>query len=340
MAAAYRSIATNSSTTASVAVSAPSGLTDGDILVASVHAYSGMGNISDITAPAGWTQVVEEAFSTSHHHALFWKRALSESGTYTFSESNASGMEASVTAFSGCIASGSPVDVYSDTQYTTSNTSIKAATMTTTADGDAILWFGWSYSGMTNITVTAPSGFTERADFANADTNAHYICTMVQASAGATGSMDGTLSDSVTDKHAMAVALKAAITTITGTGAAAAGAVSASGSGTVTISGTGALQVGAASISGAGSVVASPGVGAVTIGVRVAGEGTVIVVPVTGTGALQVGTVALAAVGSITSRSYGSLAGKAFILGMIGSARVLGLGGSAELFGIKGKAEM
>lgn len=192
---------------ASVVVTAPTGIVDGDILVG---AYYHAGSTSaGVTLPAGFTQWAVNGTSLDGFRFvhLCWKRAASESGDYTFARSGTAKTSAAcITVIKGCKASGDPANVApSNTLYQTSNTTIRAAAITPTVES-CLVWVGLVYSNPQ--TLTEPTGFTMQAD--PNDNTLDYklvLATKLGQAAGATGDIDGTVV-TTTIKHAMMVALE------------------------------------------------------------------------------------------------------------------------------------
>lgn len=192
-----------------IVATAPAGIEDGDILLAFVRLYLSPGPPS-VTPPAGWTSIASYTLTTPRRFEVFWKRASGESGDYTFSTSAATLGAVVISAFSGCLASGSPIDVYSNTDYVTNNSTMRAGSVTTTV-ADAMLWAAGSANSSTAF--TPPSGTTEIADSYTASNwtagvSAAYVA---QAAAGASGDKDFGVSATTTVKHAFLVALKPAV---------------------------------------------------------------------------------------------------------------------------------
>jgi hypothetical protein len=179
-------------------------ISDDDILLVGLYA----GNSVTYTPPAGWTAVADriESPSTKSWQA-FWKRASSESGAYTFGLSGSSYGAAQLSCWRGFVGSGSPVHAYSNTGYTTNDTTLRAATLTTT--NYSFLVFMGGYNANPPPTGTAPSGFSEAIDYK--EDWAYYGTYMAykdcSAWTGSTGNVDATLSASITGKHGMLIAL-------------------------------------------------------------------------------------------------------------------------------------
>lgn len=186
-----------------VTVTAPTGITDGDILVLVAHTYGG-----DPAGCTGFTPVASREVTGDDTLVLFWKRAASESGDYNVVYSGGNDCEAWIGCYSGRLASGNPVDVYSDTLYQTSNTTVRAAGMTIATANSDIIWGGFCYSDP--LTLTKPAAFTLRDSEVGSSV---LTCgDLLNQSAGATGNQDGTAGGAVdVYKHAFMVALKPAL---------------------------------------------------------------------------------------------------------------------------------
>lgn len=203
----YVGVGSTSSTTTSVGMTAPAGTQDNDIMVAFVTSFrasnSAPGNIS---TPSGWTQWANRTTATYYKSAIYWKRASSESGTYTWTSTNATQMNLVISGYRGCTQSGDPQDVLSNTAYTTSNTTIRAASITPTMTGGMYVWGGWYYAS-SGIGITAPSGMNSRASPSTTNTVLN-VADLLTSGTAASGNEDGTAVATITTKHAYMVALK------------------------------------------------------------------------------------------------------------------------------------
>ena len=207
---AHRATTSAYTNATSVTVTAPAGIADGDILIcALLHWVSGGG--ATLTWPSGFTEIYQRQATTSYRMGIAWKRASSESGNYTLTAAVSGDLIGIVSAYSGRIASGSPVDVSSDTPYTTNDAKVRGAGVTIATAGSDLLWCGFSYRSDQND-LTVPSGMTARADVHDG-----YECLaladLLDQSAAATGNKDGALGDVTATKHAFLVALKPAVAT-------------------------------------------------------------------------------------------------------------------------------
>jgi hypothetical protein len=197
MAVAYESISSTTwASRTNTTITAPSGITDGDLLL--LFHVIGTGTPPTQTPPAGftalpgtWPQTITESGYSMAARA-WYKIASGESGNYTVTHIAPAG------AFGAC--QGAMVRISgADTSspFTPSPTvnlqqglgGSEASTtftgLTTTVDGTLILLFGWDWADTSN-NLTPPTGttpsFTERMD-----TTVSYVATGVLATAGATG---------------------------------------------------------------------------------------------------------------------------------------------------------
>jgi hypothetical protein len=193
-------------------ITKPTDTADGDILLALVKTYRDAG-VTAITHPDTWAEIatIDATPDADERTAIAWKRASSEGASWAWATAAAADdFQGYVVAYRGFLASGSPIHASSNTKYNTSNTTIRAATLTTTVP-TWLIWMGKSYSG-TLPTLTSPGGYTERLDLQ--DLASRFLCDKdCSAWTGETGSVDGTLSQTTTDKHAFLVALQAAAIT-------------------------------------------------------------------------------------------------------------------------------
>lgn len=171
---------TNYTSETNTTLAAPTGLADGDILLAFLFVGSGSG--VDVTPPAGFTALtgspveVVDGGGFTGRSSVFWKRASAEAGSYTFTH-NAASSQGILFAISGALASDDPIDASSHNSGTGSAES--ALSITTTVDNDLVFWLAHDWEG--NGGLTPPTGFTEVLD------TLMYAAYKTQAAAGATG---------------------------------------------------------------------------------------------------------------------------------------------------------
>jgi len=182
----------NASASTSCLVDAPAGVVAGEIVIISLLLEPSTATIT--ATPANFTQDsrvgINSSGSFSVAEYVFWKRALgdgTDDDTDTYDFTLAGGLiwrQAVAMRFSGCIASGSPIDTASASNLSAANAGPPAASLTTSVNDTLLLWIACEGAG---ITAVAPSGFTSRlTSFSN---SGHHIATNPQAVFGGTGSI-------------------------------------------------------------------------------------------------------------------------------------------------------
>jgi len=161
-----------------VTVTKPSGVADGDILVAVLYREGGAW-----TLPSGWAWVDTGTPETKCNISaawvgLAWKRASSEGASYVFQLSASAWRVVTMGAWSGCATSGNPFDVFNST--TTAATTVTAASITTTVANTMLVVGAACFSGA-DLGV-ASSGMTQRAELGGCE-----LFEEAQASADAAG---------------------------------------------------------------------------------------------------------------------------------------------------------
>ena len=159
----YRShTVTTYGTNVNTVVTKPTGAVNNDILIAAI--WVGLtGTAPTVTAPAGWTQIGIVATSTAAGFGarfyVYWKRASGEGASYTFTHASAFSL-AVMAAYSGCVATGSPIEAFGQNTSTSSVTN--APSVTTQIANDLLLYV--SHNWDTAAALTPPTGMTERQD--------------------------------------------------------------------------------------------------------------------------------------------------------------------------------
>jgi hypothetical protein len=188
---AFRSVSSISyASRTNATVSAPSGLANDDIMLAVVvtaTSGTGLGTAVAVTPPAGW-----KAFTTPQETDdgsftakvwMFWKRAASESGSYTFTHAT-SNSQAIIAAFSGCVTTGPPFDGWS---MNFGRATVGAApSILPNSTNDLLIY---ADHGWTGSATTPPTGFTEQFD-----TTLLTLATKVLTARGNTGTVSHTTS--------------------------------------------------------------------------------------------------------------------------------------------------
>lgn len=203
---------------ASVQIDVPTGVVNGDILFLWVGAQ-------DSTPPtvtsgvSAWTLVgTATPTGTATRSYLYYRIASGEPANYTVGFSGSAGYKRCVIIAytSGDFNALDPVDVSSNTEYVTNDTTVRAAAMSV-SDADSPLFFvGYVYtsSGRTWTAPAAIGGVSWTEDYNNSDLTNRFTVgaySMVMSSLGSTGDINATISSATTFKHAFAVALNPAL---------------------------------------------------------------------------------------------------------------------------------
>lgn len=222
---AFRSIGTNQVAATNLVVPAPSGIVDGDILVAVTvnDATTGV-----TTWPSGFVEgpaspQTMSSFDTSvFRYAI--KVASSESGDYTLTGANQ--IIGCVACFSGRVQSTTPhrdsgtkSDVGNASPYTITSAAFSSAT---SAPAD-ILWIASADGTGSDQTFTAPSGYTKDCDLSGTVDNSRQFALAHKdgVAAGETGALAGSGAGASAAWSVFAIALAAPATcALTGTATA------------------------------------------------------------------------------------------------------------------------
>ena len=194
-----------------ITVDKPSGTAEGDILFCCIAWFSsGKPDIDYV--PAGWTLI-------AHHRGNFEAQSLyykvagaSEPSDYTWSLDGPAKTRMVCSCYiGGDFDAEDPIDVYSNTEYKVSNTTVRAASMSVSAtDSPLVFWaIGYYYDSIATFTKpSSPGTWIEDDDVGDNDSDwSIEVCSQIWSSSGATGDMDATASLSMTLKHGFAVAL-------------------------------------------------------------------------------------------------------------------------------------
>jgi hypothetical protein len=252
---AFRAVTGNVSAAATVAVTKPSGIIKGDILIAHCATYRSTNNAPTLATIANtgsggsaWNTVVSQTTGTYYKSAYAWKLATTDGDgsvtNYTWSATNANRMAAEVIVISGR-KNVTPTPI-SNTAYITSNTIIRAADITAAAHDD-VVWAGFNYCSTVQASVK-PSDFTNGiTETAGAAIGAD-IAYLLDVAAGALGDKDGSMVAAVTTKHAfmfcLPIQIVPTVTSLDVTSGTTAGGT------TVVITGTGLYGASAVTIGG------------------------------------------------------------------------------------------
>ncbi len=184
--------------TGSITLTAPAGIANDDILVMAVYYFG-----TTCTLPTGFETNRTNKAVGSDTIAIAWKRAAYESGDYVITHDNDALGCASLTVVRGCKTSDSPLNVaVSNTEYLTSDTTIRAAAISPTVEV-ALIWAAYNYGPA----ITVPSGYTEVSNILF-DSNRLAVAYKLAVSAGSTGNVDGTAAGASDWKHAFMYALE------------------------------------------------------------------------------------------------------------------------------------
>lgn len=205
MAIAFRStngVMSGTSSGSSIAVTKPSGVADGDLLV--VAMYTDDCTVSGV--PSGWTlagEVENAGPDPDFWIRVYWKRAASEGASWTWETSASVWFAWECAAYTGGLASGDAIDGTPTTAFNGLN-ALPIPAVTTTVDGSMLIAIAGNFPGDAYASGTAPVT-NERAD-------ANGLCLYdgIQATAGSSGTITLTKSGS-NDHHAgVLLALKPA----------------------------------------------------------------------------------------------------------------------------------
>jgi hypothetical protein len=186
--------AENGNGSASIAMTVPSGVAVGDLLIADVDA-SGTGAI---TAPAGWTSIFAGAgfttYSTVHYRVATAADVAGASYTWTLgSTREATGRMMSYVG-ADATAIGTPA-----TNGASTGTTITFNSVTTAAANSLVLLAATTLNGTASITITPPAGTTSRFNVGTSGGGSQlrsFNGDFIQPAAGATGTRTGTTSSS------------------------------------------------------------------------------------------------------------------------------------------------
>lgn len=170
-----------SSTTAAFAV--PASVAANDVIIVTYYSEDTTGTV---TAPGGFAVKTDTIVTGNHRLVIAWKRASgADTGTYSFTTTNAAWREGGAVRYTGVVTSGDPFDVTSTNQATSGTTTPAVSVTTTVADTLLV----WAMSNFNGGTASAPSGYTLRLSGAGGDA---AQATLAQASIGGSGSITAT----------------------------------------------------------------------------------------------------------------------------------------------------
>lgn len=167
----------------------PTGILAGDVLLLQLTAFSAAAS-NPVPLPAGWTLV--DSWQNKRNASsgdwfyfnTYWLRAGSAlSGTFAVPMGSAALHDGMVSAFRGCLASGSPVDAHVVSEGT-NTTSLQSGTLTTTGPNRLVVGMTGNDQGQT---FTAPAGYTVASN--QPEQGVFYKALAVQDSASASGTL-------------------------------------------------------------------------------------------------------------------------------------------------------
>jgi hypothetical protein len=202
MAIAFRSAANAGTSTAgtTLTITKPAGVSDGDVLVATIVCgrESGRGAQS---GPAGWTNPVGyNSESVVLHNMQAWVKVAggSEPADYSWTNTGGGAWAGTITAWTG-VDTSAPVGATDSNQDTTLDTTFDHSGLTTTQDNSVVI-YGYGInegSSPTRVPATAHASTTKRGE-ANSTTTGVGMATVLaseaRATAGATGARNATSS--------------------------------------------------------------------------------------------------------------------------------------------------
>ncbi len=197
----FRAASTNVDTggaATSLALTNPTGLTDGDGQYIWIGAFTIAGGVPVLTAPSGWTAAgparTFTAWSAGNIDGVvqLYQRIASSDGTATVTSDRAAIWGGARLAYSNADAANWHPSNFDEVYgATASGTSHAATGITTAKDGQLCTWL---FLGSTGSTWTPPGTITERVDLASGVS--FTVGDSIEATAGATGSR--TFTSSVT----------------------------------------------------------------------------------------------------------------------------------------------
>lgn len=277
------------------AVTGPTGLAEGDLLVISLLSSS----LANETAPAGFTALIAgQAESTSDAELIVYYKFAgpSEAGPYTFTFDNTENGNAAWIAFRG-VDQTTPLDVAVSNRANAASTSISTPTITTVTNGAMVLGIvACDPDNGSGPTFTWSSG-TEDWDESGSTLRFQSGAHLLKTTAGST-SLSGTLSQSEASVSAI-MAFRPATSSPQTVNPSGLGTASGLGAPTVT---PGAVSVGPGGLavpSAIGGPTLTPG----TIAASPAGYGVAVSL---GAPTMQPGAVSVSPAGLAVPRTFGA----------------------------------
>jgi hypothetical protein len=178
----------------SIAMTVPSGVAVGDLLVADVDA-AGTGAI---TPPSGWTQLINAAGFTTYSNVHYRVATAADvaGATYTW---NLGTTRKAVGRMSAYVGVDTTTIGTAATTGASSGTTITFNSVTTPAANSMVMLGAVTLNGSGTESLTPPGGTTTRVNLATSGSGSQlrgYTGDFVKATAGATGNLTGTISPS------------------------------------------------------------------------------------------------------------------------------------------------
>lgn len=201
-----------SSGATSVTVTKPTGTAEGDLMFFQISRP--LLDTDPSSVPSGWNLIAQNRLYTAGQYWIYYKLAgASEPANYAFSWAVSSKVSGDITTYRGGFDADDPIGPVSNTVYTTSDKTIRAASITTILPASPILFFGSLYRTSEACSFTAPTvpgTFTENLDYGDTGSDVYQcVYSLNWTQIGATGTMDGVIvtSTGAVGKHAFAIAL-------------------------------------------------------------------------------------------------------------------------------------
>jgi hypothetical protein len=198
------STSSTAASTTSITLNKPTGVSTGDLMIASFAEYgSSLTNSTNFDPGlSGWTKITSSrlgSINTRRGIVLYKIATSSEPASYTFTQaSTASYIVGQITAFSG-VNTTTPFDVIPGTITQANASSLSIPGVTTVTAGSAIValamegYYGPTWSGWNS---TSPGALTEQIDAQYSGWASVGLAWAIKASAGATGNVSVTASTS------------------------------------------------------------------------------------------------------------------------------------------------
>jgi hypothetical protein len=172
-------------------INEPASVTQGDLLLANIEVNGG--TPANITAPAGWTQILRTDNDTDISIISYWKIAgASEPSTYTWTVDTQTRAEGGITQYSG-IDPTNPIDVAAGNSGF-GKVATTSSIMTSTPNEEVVALYGFDAGNNTIGYFSTPTGMTEKYDVTHIPLGPSTAADdVIQTTAGTSGSMSSTI---------------------------------------------------------------------------------------------------------------------------------------------------